>query len=176
LFALVKNITMSIGRQQSGDEDKVGAGDARPPASNGGGLQVLVLQRVRNGGPEDWALPLWLMHAETARIGSGPASRYRRLRISLSVVHENDPFEGGIGAEVHQETEFDLGCFQRVIELRSMPRMNSLGTLDFDNQAVIDQEIRPKMPDSAPPKPYINWVLSLYLKASLFKYHFHGPS
>jgi hypothetical protein len=55
------------------------------------------------------ALPLWTrMHAETARIGPGLASRPRWWEISFPVIHENDPFESRIWPEVYEEALFDL--------------------------------------------------------------------
>jgi hypothetical protein len=43
------------------------------------------------------------MHGETARIDSGAPLGWFWLKISLSMVHQNDQLEGGVGSKIHEK-------------------------------------------------------------------------
>jgi len=65
--------------------------------------------------------------------------------LALPLVVEDEPLELGFGTEVHQEPDFDPRGPKIVHQLCLMRALNCTCSLEFDNDRIANQKVRPEV-------------------------------
>ncbi|HJU75536.1 MAG TPA: hypothetical protein VJ717_17460, partial [Gemmatimonadaceae bacterium] len=91
------------------------------------------------------------------------------MAIRFAIIRINQPFKGRLWTKIEEQADFELRCVQVVQKLFPICVNESVRGLDFNDDATLDDHVRPKLANPNVIVPYIDSSLTLCLQATFLQ-------